>query len=191
MRRAVIALVLASLLVGACSDDDTDEADGASTTTTAAIATSTTAVAPAAPVLKPGAIDDLGFGAPEAEVIAAVKARLGGSPEEESTQAGCESGADHTVAWLAVRLVFAEGQWQGYSWGGNDPPAATDKGVRVGSTVAELKAAYPTVEIVESSIGWEWSVEVGPDLFQTGGLTGPGTDATVDRVSSGDICAFR
>ena len=190
MRRVALAIALASLLVGACSDDDSDES--AETSTTEAIATSsTTAAPPAAPVLKPGAIDDLAFGASEADVIAAVKARLGASPEEENTKAECESGADHTVAWLAVLLVFDEGRWQGYSWGGKDPPAATDQGIRIGSTVAELKAAYPTVDVVESSIGWEWSVEAGPDLFQTGGLTGQGTDATVDRISSGDICAFR
>ena len=61
----------------------------------------------------------------------------------------------------------------------------------MGSKVADLKAAYPTVEIVESTIGWEWSVDAAPDLFQTGGLTSGSDDATVDRVSSGDICAFR
>ena len=190
MRRAAIAPALAFLLAGACSEDQADKR--AETSTTAAVATSTTpAAAPAAPVLKPGAIDDLAFGAPEADVIAAMKTRLGASPEEEDNKAGCESGADHTVAWPAVLLVFAEGKWQGYSWDGKAPPAATDKGIRVGSTVAELKAAYPAVEIVESSLGWEWSVKAGPDLFQTGGLTGPGGDATVDRVSSGDFCAFR
>ena len=183
-------LTLAFLVVGGCSDDNSDEQ--AETSTTAAAATSTTTTAPpAVPVLKPGAIDDLAFGAPEATVIAAMKTRLGASPEKESSQAGCESGANHTVAWPAVLLVFDEGKWQGYSWRGKAPPAATDKGIRVGSTVAELKAAYPKVEIVESSLGWEWSVEAGPDLFQTGGLTGPGGDATVDRVSSGDFCAFR
>ena len=192
--RSVAAMLLALALIGACGDDDDSDEGAASTTTATAGATTTTATAPAAsaaPVLKPDGIDDLQFGAPVAEVVAGIEERLGTPPEQENTAAECESSSDHTVFWPSLLLVFADDEWRGYSWTGTNPPAATDKGVRVGSTVAEVKASYPTVEIAEGTIGWEWSVEMGGDLFQTGGLTGPGDDDTVDRVSAGDICAFR
>lgn len=184
MRKLLLCVVMIVLAMSGCSDDDDTETLPTSTTTT----TPTTA-APAEIALKAGGLDNLAFGSPSAEVIAAVKARFG--PPEKDGQVACDSGSDRTVAWPAISLVFAEDKWVGYSFESTTDRAVTDKGIRVGSTVAELKAAYPSVRLDETSLGIEWFVESDADRFLSGSVGGPTNADKVDRISSGDICALR
>jgi hypothetical protein len=143
-------------------------------------------------VLRPGGIDALSFEAPADQVLATLGAALG-PPGDDRKSAGCESGADRTVTWPNLYAVFSNGKWVGYLWddGAGAPSAATDKGIKVGSTVAELKAAYPHVSIGDTTLGLEWFVEVTDTTSLGGFVSGSATAGKVERIYSGDICAFR
>jgi hypothetical protein len=143
-------------------------------------------------VLRPGGIDALSFGAPADQVVAAMTTSLG-SVQQENRSAGCDSGADRTVRWAGLSAVFSGGKWVGYLWDGaaSSPPAATDKGIKIGSTVAELKAAYPGVSVEDTTLGHEWFVEIDDTTSIGGFVSGPAATGKVQRIYSGDICAFR
>ncbi len=183
MRKLLVCFVVTLVMSGCSDDDDTNSLRTSTTTTTQP------PVAPAEMELKAGGLDNLVFDSPSAEVIAAVKTRFG-APEKDG-QVTCDSGSDRTVAWPAISLVFAEDKWVGYSFESTTDRAATDKGIRVGSTVAELKAAYPSVKLDETSLGIEWFVEFDAERFLSGSVSGLTNGDKVDRISSGDICAFR
>lgn len=116
-----------------------------------------------------------------------------GPPQQENASAECDSGADRTLGWPSLSTVFAKGKWVGYLWKGGSgaPPAATDKGIKVGSTVAELKATYPGVSVEDSTLGHEWFVEISDTTSLGGFVTGSASSDKVEQIYSGDICAFR
>lgn len=143
-------------------------------------------------VLRPGGIDALSFDAPADQVVAAMTEVLG-PVQEENRSAECDSGADRTVRWRGLSAVFSKGKWAGYLWDGiaGAPPAATERGIRVGSTVAELEAVYPGVSVEETTLGHEWFVEI-PGTAPIGGFaTDSAATGKVQSIYSGDICAFR
>jgi hypothetical protein len=134
----------------------------------------------------------LSFGAPADQVVAAMTAVLG-PLEQENRSAECDSGADRTARWKGLSTVFSKGKWVGYLWDGSagGPPAGTEKGIKVGSTVAEMKAAYPGVAVEETTLGHEWFVEITDTTSIGGFVTDPAATGRVQSIYSGDICAFR
>jgi hypothetical protein len=141
-------------------------------------------------VLRPNGFGDIAFGADADRVIAVVNTRLG-QPTKDDRSAGCESGADRVVGWSGFYVVFSSGRWEGYRLRSTTVRAATEAGLKVGDTVAELQAAYPTAEIAETTLGDEWGVEVGTEQFLTGLLTGRRPSDTVVDIAAGDTCVFR
>lgn len=156
------------------------------------VPTSRTTSPPAAHplVLRPNGIGELAFGDGADKVIAVVNARLG-QPTKDDRNAGCESGADRVVGWPGFYAVFDRGRWDGYRMRSTDVRATTEAGLKVGDTVADLQAAYPTVELMETTLDYEWIVEVGTEHFLTGLLSGRAPSDTVVDIGAGDTCVFR
>jgi hypothetical protein len=162
--RVLLAVSAAVLLVAGCGDGD-DGATTASTSTTVASATtvpvsttaavattaapaaSTTTSTPAAGtvVLRPDGLGVVDFGTSKDETISALSAVLGVVDE---TGTGCELGGPTTTArWKELRVQFGGTGFDSYNVrpaNGVDPVLGleTEAGIGVGSTVAQLQAAY-------------------------------------------------
>jgi hypothetical protein len=135
---------------------------GASTTT--GVSTTTTLVDPSASLILAGdGIGSLGFGVEADRVIADLDEVLGSSAEDSgwvdsfSTFGTCPGSEARLVRWASLQAFFTNGEteWapegvrhffhysQSVAAGGGDVLALeTDKGIRLGATVAALKDAY-------------------------------------------------
>lgn len=83
----------------------------------------------------------------------------------------------------AVTVVLEDDVLQGWSVDERGPRLTTAEGIAVGSTLADLRAAYPDVQVSESTLGPEFSVE--------GGVSGFLRDDLVTGVNAGFTCVFR
>lgn len=117
-----------------------------------------------------------------------MRSRFG--PPEEDDRVSCDSGSDRTVVWPALFLVFADDRLVGYSFQSTADPAATPQGIRIGSTGADLRAAYPAVRIEKTTSGAQWFVDTGDDASLGGTLDGFADTNRIDRISSGDTCGL-
>jgi len=158
-KRVLLAVTMVAMLVAGCSGGDDGEpsttgAPAATTTTTvptvttAAVPTTaaTTVPVPGAVVLRPDGLGVVGFGATKDATVTALSAAFGAVDE---TGVGCElAGADVTTSrWDELRVQFVSGVFESYTVRPpNGEPAVlglkTEAGIGVGSTVAQLKAAY-------------------------------------------------
>ena len=84
-------------------------------------------------------------------------------------------------------LLFEGGRFAGY-YAGEDAPEtfSTIGDIHVGSTLAEIRAANPEVQVTEGSVGPEFGVG---EVF--GFLSGTGDDARVTGLYAGRACIFR
>lgn len=135
-----------------------------------------------------GTARKLTFGEGEDAVIAFLTGLNGGTAPIRTANAECPAGPMHFADWGGgLTLDFQDGRFAGWSLGTEAGAGlATLENVRVGSTLAELRAARPDVRIEETSLGRE---------FTAGGisglLSGPGETAHVESLWAGTICAFR
>lgn len=107
--------------------------------------------------------------------------------DEEYTT--CPSGSDEIVSWFdELMLVFGGDVFAGYLWSTSDLPFATPEGLQVNMAVSDLIAAYPGVDISETSLGWEWFDEASG---LRGFVSGPTASDAVLSIGGRDICAFR
>lgn len=131
---------------------------------------------------------DLKFGTPIRAAIAAVDGMLGpGSTPETNNE--CGAGPMEFVKWPdGFTGVFQDGKFAGWSVDSGSPPKAyvTDKAIGVGSTRAELLAAYPAAKIEQTSLGTEFTVG-----RYDGILAGAGPDARIETLWAGLSCVFR
>ncbi len=125
------------------------------------------------------------FGAPRADVDAAVTAAVGKSTAE-GTSPECPAGPVATADYPGgLSLVFQEGKFVGWDAGRNPKGFATQAGIRIGSTRAELDKAYDP-QVGESTLGTEFSVgRMG------GTLTSTAADAKIENLWGGTICIYR
>jgi hypothetical protein len=177
----ILTVVAAALSLQACSQ--AKEKPAAPATTPAA------PVAPTAqtiPIIVSGASVTIGkaifpIGAPRDLVLAAAT-EAGGAPKSTGPFAECGAGPmDHADWTNGLQLLFQEDRLAG--WQTQTPAISTDKGIHVGSTLAELQAAYPGVALEDSTIGW---------TFASGELMGLlGEDkVAVQRINVGVTCDF-
>jgi hypothetical protein len=198
--------LLATLLLAACGSEPSKDAATAtpdSTVQAPAVAgetadTTSRASGPArgagAIVLAPdgltigggaGAPKRLAFGGAQAGVLADVNAALG-APEEQGIQEECPAGPlYHALYASGLQVVFQDDEFVG--WAARDGSGfRTAQGIGPGSTLGELKKAYPGATVQETSLGQEFAAG---DLY--GVVTGPSDSATVDMVFAGTNCIFR
>src|SRR6266498_3676527 len=142
------------------------------------------------------------FGDPMDRVLAALGERLGPPDEQvtnENNPAGnifgvCPGGGNRYVRWGRLWVLFTDGQssygqgrWHLFAFyvkgeqvsGRPDP--ATQRGIHIGSTVAELRHAYgPRVQI--------FAIEVPPsDGFRIGPRRGPAIDGLLSSTAANGL----
>jgi hypothetical protein len=196
----VTVAVAAGLALASCSPDKptTSPTTSASTSTasTSAIAPqgspSTTAPAPAV-VLRSAGLSAAGdrweFGAKGASVVASLR-RAFANEAPKVRDLDCEAGPMQLYDWPTLTALEQAGNFVGWL----APQASTlrtDQGIGVGSTRADVVAAYPGVEVEESTLGVEWFVPVEKGGPLSGLLDGEASTSKVGSMWSGNACAFR
>lgn len=132
-----------------------------------------------------GAPKRLAFGAAQAGVLADVNAVLG-QPKEQGVQEECPAGAlFHAQYASGLHVVFQNDEFVGWT-APEGSRFRTAQGIGPGSTLGELKKAYPAATVQETSLGQEFAAG---DLY--GVLTGPSDAATVEIMFAGTNCIFR
>ncbi|HEV2070934.1 MAG TPA: hypothetical protein VGR26_14185 [Acidimicrobiales bacterium] len=157
VRGVLAAAVTLSLLAGGCAGDGDELSRRQPTSTTAPAATGTTAPAPptSAPpttvpvpaqvVLAPDGLGIVAFG-DDGETVLAALAGVLGPPVDDRPLGSCPSGeADRLVQFAELAVLLGGGRFVAWDVGpasGTLPSLATAEGIGVGSSVAELRAAY-------------------------------------------------
>jgi hypothetical protein len=130
----------------------------------------------------------LAFGAPRATVVSYLTGLHGGTAPTPGHNDECGAGAMDFADWGDdLTLAFQDGKFAGW-WAGDQAPAgfSTVHDIHVGSTLAQVRAAWPDVEVRNDSIGPEFAAG---DLFGTLSDTTP--TATVTALWAGVSCIFR
>lgn len=116
-------------------------------------------------------------------VRAAVEAALGLG--ERTELAGCGQGRRAAYVFDGFRVLLDGDRFVGWTEQGAPGRAlATAQGLGLQSSLAELRAVLPDVEVVEGRVGTEWS---GSGL--SGRLDGP--EGGVVEISGGETCVAR
>jgi hypothetical protein len=132
------------------------------------------------------------FGDPAEEVIAALTRLFGPPTEDRSAPASgqtpfgvCPGTTARTVSWgpVAVLLTDESGASRFSGWAVDGGEARTPAGIRVGSTVAEVRAAYPQATLETEPLGNRFLLDTG-DRLVVGGLTGVADADRVVRLSN-------
>lgn len=199
-------LLLATILLAACgsepsqdaaaaaSPDSLPEAPAAAVRDTADTVSSGPERGAASIVLAPdgltigggaGAPKRLAFGGAQAGVLADVTAALG-APKEQGNQEECPAGPLYQASYTSgLQVVFQDGEFVGW-FAREGSRFRTAQGIGPGSTLGELKKAYPATTVEETSLGHEFAAG---ELY--GVVTGPSDTATVQVMFAGTNCIFR
>jgi hypothetical protein len=126
----------------------------------------------------------LAFGEPQTRVLADAGAVLG-APQNGGLQEECPAGPLYQTTFSTVQLVFQDSAFVG--WAARTPsPLRTAEGVGPGSTLGQIRAAYPAATVDQTSLGTE---------FAAGDLYGVFADSTasapLDFMFAGINCIFR
>jgi hypothetical protein len=208
-RGAVVLAVAAVAAVAALADTGLlplAQRDPRPLTPVPPVTTGPTAASADARVLTSDGLDGLAtFGEPQARVEARLRARFGAPNEDRSWNQSvqqefgvCPGDRHRFLRWGRLFVLFTDGPtkyspaggWHFFAWyadnhqgtGSLDP--ATAAGIRVGSTVADLRAAY----------GGSVRIFKGPPTagFVTGGIHGllsnTPTSGRVIQLSAGEVC---
>jgi hypothetical protein len=180
-------------------------------TTTRAEPTTTRPPAQNHVVLGTRGLGPASFGQPPDQVIAALRAVLGRPDEERSWDQRqqqrfgvCPGGNHRFVRWGKLYALFADGDTgQGparrqhfFAYYAEAPEVggkrlATVEGVAVGSTTAQVRAAYGDRAVIwgpEGGLPAGFRVGSPQDLELLGWLTGPGPQGTVTMLAAGTPC---
>ena len=175
--------VMASVALVACDNAETPAPAAAPSTPAAAAPAAQSAIVLSDEGLQIGGAM-LAFGAPRAEVEAAIKAALGSDPAV-STNEDCPTGATTDLTWGdAVQITTRDDIFIGWDNMADGPRTAS--GIHVGSTRAEAEAGaafsvpettFDMVEITVDGVG--------------GFMSSDGADGTVSQMFAGDTCMAR
>lgn len=121
----------------------------------------------------------LAFGQPAETVHEAISLTRQDRQATQGTNPECGAGSLDYTQWDDLTLWFQNDQFVG--WASNQPGLTTPSGIGVGSTQAQLQAAYDAT-ITPSSLGME---------FSAGDLFGVLKDAKVEALWAGVSCVFR
>ncbi len=132
-----------------------------------------------------GAPKRLAFGGRQASVLADVGAVLG-QPREQGMQEECPAGPLYHVAFAqGLDLQFRDSAFVGW-FARQGSTLRTAQGVGPGSTLGQLKAAYPATTVQETSLGSEFAAG---ELY--GVLANPSDAGAVEVMFAGINCIFR
>jgi hypothetical protein len=201
-RTAAIALSAALLTAAGCSKDKKDDATTTSTqasTTSTAPTTTTAALTKDQIVLSADGVGAVKFGENSAHTIARFMQALGDPQKNTPLPAGSACGATRRLQWgnfqvLVNEVVSTSGAgrpgFAGWFLGSAGTPPfdfKTDKGITVGSTVAQLKAAYPDAIVArgEQGPGYNVTLATGIILGQLSALTDTGK---ITNIQAGSYC---
>jgi hypothetical protein len=140
-----------------------------------------------ATVLENGATRRAGFGVSRDIAVPIVSAVLG-KPVDTGRNGECGQGPMEIVTFKGgIDLEFQDGKFVGWDLDGREKGGyRTAKGIGVGSSLRELRAAYSGVTVENSSLGDEFGAG---DLG--GLLTSLKPDATITHMWAGSVCQFR
>ena len=137
-----------------------------------------------------GSARPIPFGTPRDAVMAALGFR--GAPASTNRLEECGAGPLDQASWSdGLTLYFQDSKFAGWALGGEreagDGKGAitTASGIGIGSTRAELEAAYKA-EVFDSSLGTEFAAG---ELF--GILEGAGSKAKITHLWAGTSCNMR
>lgn len=194
-------LLAAALLAGCGSEEPSadaargaapDSAPVASATAPASVDTARPAGGAPAIVLAPDGLQVTGgaapgriaFGQPQARVLAEAGAVLG-APRNGGMQEECPAGPLYQTTFGTLQLVFQDSAFVGWATQPNSP-LRTAEGIGPGSTLAQVRAAYPAATVDQTSLGTEFSLDA---------LYGVFTDSTasseLEIMFGGINCIFR
>ncbi|WP_339914767.1 hypothetical protein [uncultured Brevundimonas sp.] len=128
------------------------------------------------------------FGQPRAEIIDFMTTLHGGTAPTLSHNDECGAGPMNFARWSdAFTLAFQDGKFAGW-WADEHAPSgfSTLDDIRVGSTLAQVRAAWPEVQVMNDSIGPEFHA-----AGLSGTLSGTAPTATVTALWAGASCIFR
>jgi len=201
------ATTIAATTTTAAPSTTTTSTTTTSTTTTTTIAPTTTTTVPpgAALVLRDNGLGNAAFGADPDGVIDFVTGYIG-TPTVDSgwmdplSLGSCPGTEVRTVSWGDLNLYFGDeskvvigrrhffAYSYGPAFGATIEPAGlqTDGAIGIGSTVAQLKTAYPAVVINPAEATAPASFQISPAL--TGQLSGEDDAGTITAVSGGFGC---
>ena len=186
------ALALACLLpLTACSGGDDGSSDAAPGPTQVVVPTAAPSVAAGATLVlagdglaltSGGSTVDLPFGSGTSVVVPALAATLG-EPQQMSVE--CGQGQRTAVGTGGFDLLFDGDRFVGWDEAGSG--LATESGLRVGSTRADVVAAVPGATFTQDTLG--------PEFTSPGGLGGV-LDGTADTakvvgLTGGETCVAR
>jgi len=207
-RSAFVTVLLLAGGLTACGDDAAPTTTAATTTseatTTTAAATTTSAVtttsaaAPPVVALAPdglllvaanGSTTPLLFGAPQADVLAALEAVLGAPAEVGPGSAECPNGQDAAAAWPdTIQVGFSLGAFQ--SWTLRPDSTLTDMtGIGIGSSRADVEASW-SITVQDTSLGVEFFTAVDGSGY-SGVLSDSSPSGVVTNLWAGHACIFR
>ena len=127
------------------------------------------------------------FGRSQTDVVDSLT-RFRGAAPTVSQNSECGAGPMTFADWGdGLSLHFQEGVMVGWSAGEDAPRGFTTlTGIGIGSTLAQLRAAHPGVEVTVDSLGPEFGAD---DVYGIASGTGP--TATITHLWAGMSCNFR
>ncbi len=133
-----------------------------------------------------GSASPVGFGRPQAEVLAVLEGVRGAAGR--GVNADCGAGPVDYANWAdGLSLVFQQGKFVGWGLDGRATGAiGTASGIGPGSTRAELDDAYGDVTVTKTSLGEEFA---GGGI--QGVLDGPDAQAKITDLWAGVSCVAR
>jgi hypothetical protein len=203
--RKFVALALVMTAATACSKTKDEPVVAAppsssSTTTTAPTTTTTLPLTKEAVVLAPNGLGPVRFGDPAASAAARLTQALGPPDKETAVPVGAVCGATKSLEWADLQVFVNDnanaptGKSGFLGWfdgvASTKPPLGlkTEKGIGIGSTGAQLKAAYgPDVSISrgEHGVGFNLTTQTGIVLGQLSGQT---DGDHITNIQAGGFC---
>ena len=126
------------------------------------------------------------FGGPAATAVAAAR-QIYGQPENLESLEECGAGPIEVSQFAGLTLAAQDGKFVGWWLDGRAKPPLpkTAAGIGIGSTRAELDAAYPLEEF-ESSLGDEFTANGLAGL-----ISGEGKSGKITHLWAGATCIMR
>lgn len=201
------SLLLFAVLLAACGSDGSDGSDDAARPALPDSAAPAAAVADTArrdtaqaaargpsavaltsdglELIVDGAPRRLAFGGAQGSVIAEVAGVLG-EPRGQGMQEECPAGPLYQVSYAeGLQLNFQDSAFVGW-FASAGSPLRTARSIGPGSTLGQLRAAYPGTTVEETSLGFEFAAS---ELY--GVVTDTTAAGAVEVIFAGTNCIFR